>query len=336
MPEFFGTLPSGDPVYRHKIAAGGLSSVILTYGAVVQELRLAGFERSLVLGLNRLEEYIAYSPYFGAIAGRVANRISFGRFHLDGVEYQIDRNIEGIHTLHGGSFGIGVKNWQIIDSGENFVLLEVVSNAGDMGFPGTMTIRCRYTITADSGLQVKLTAETDAPCPCNLAPHSYFNLEGEGNILGHELMIDAQQYTAINDALMPTGALEDVEGTDMNFRVMRPISSGQADGTMRYDHNYCLSKRPNPLREVAVVKAPRSGIEMRVLTTEPGLQFYDGAKIMVPEVGIDGRKYGANSGFCLETQHWPDAPNQPGFPDIILRPGKRYQHLTEYRLKGWR
>lgn len=334
MPELFGQMPSGDPVYRHEIAAGGLSSVILTYGAAVQELRLAGFERSLVLGLNRLEEYIAHSPYFGAIAGRVANRISYGRFHLDGVEYQIDRNIDGIHTLHGGSVGISVKNWQIIDSGEDFILLEVLSKDGDMGFPGNMTIQCRYTITPQTGLQVRLSAKTDAACPCNLAPHSYFNLEGEGDILGHELMIDADKITAISDELLPTGKLKNVEGTNMDFRVMRPISAGQADGTMRYDHNYCLSKRPKPLREVAVVKAPRSGIEMRVLTTEPGLQFYDGAKIAVPVVGVDGRKYGVNSGFCLETQHWPDAPNQPGFPDITLRPGKSYQHLTEYRLKG--
>jgi aldose 1-epimerase len=201
-----------------------------------------------------------------------------------------------------------------------------------MGFPGTMTIRCRYSITAKCGLQVKLIAKTDKPCPCNLAPHSYFNLEGEGDVLDHQLMIDAQHVTAISDALMPTGALASVEDTVFDFRAMRQISTGVADGSMRYDHNYCLSNEVTAMREVAIVKAPRSGVEMRLLTTQPGLQLYDGAKISVPVIGADSRYYGANAGFCLETQHWPDAPNQPDFPDIILRPGQRYEHLAEYLL----
>jgi aldose 1-epimerase len=332
MPELFGTMPSGEAVYRHEIVSGGLSAAILTYGAIVQDLRLAGFGRSLVLGLNTLDDYIKHSPYFGAIAGRVANRIAYGRFHIDGIEYQIDRNIDGTHTLHGGCAGIGVKNWQIVDSGLDYVLLEIVSPDGDMGFPGTMTIRCRYSITAKCGLQVKLTAKTDKPCPCNLAPHSYFNLEGEGDVLDHQLMIDAQHVTAISDALMPTGALASVEDTVFDFRAMRQISTGVADGSMRYDHNYCLSNEVTAMREVAIVKAPRSGVEMRLLTTQPGLQLYDGAKISVPVIGADSRYYGANAGFCLETQHWPDAPNQPDFPDIILRPGQRYEHLAEYLL----
>ncbi len=330
MPAAFGTMPSGDTVYRHEIAAGGLSAAILTYGAVIQEIRLAGFDRSLVLGLNSLEDYVEYSPCFGAIVGRVANRIGFGRFKLDGTAYQIERNINKTHTLHSASAGLHLKNWQIVDSAADFIMLEAVTNDGEAGFPGTMTIRCTYRVIEPAGLQITLGATTDAACPCNLAPHSYFNLEGQGDILGHELMIDAQDITPMNDHLIPTGEVLSVENTTFDFRTARTISTGRADGSMRYDHNYCLADKPRSLRQVAFVRAPKSGMEMAVLTTQPGVQFYDGAKISIPVTGIDGWHYSANAGLCLESQHWPDAPNHEGFPDITLRPGEMYEHQSEY------
>lgn len=327
----FGEMPNGEPVDRVEIAAGGLSVAIITYGAVVQELRLAGFDRSLVLGLTTLEDYLAYSPYFGAIAGRVANRISFGKFSIGGEEYQVDQNIDNTHTLHGGTAGFGKRNWQIEDHGPDFVVLKLISDDGDMGFPGTLIARCRYQITVDQGLLVELRAETDAPTLCNLAHHSYFNLEGEGDILGHEIMIEAQEITEMSEQLLPTGELLDVSGTNFDLRSMRVVSHGNADGSLRYDHNYCLSRDRVELREVAIVRAVNSGISMRVSTTEPGLQFYDGAKVATPVTGVDGRAYGANAGLCLEAQCWPDAPNNPEFPSILLQPEETYHQVTEYR-----
>ncbi len=325
----FGEMPCGESAYRIEIAAGGLSAAIITYGAAVQELRLMGFDRSLVLGLNTLEDYIVHSPHFGAIAGRVANRIAYGKFSIDGVSYQADQNIDGTHTLHGGAEGFGVRNWQIEDLGSDFVTLRLESGDGDMGFPGNMIARCRYSITEDQGLRVELSAESDAPTLCNLAHHSYFNLDGEGDILGHEIMIDAGEITEMSDALLPTGNLLDVGGTMFDLRELRQVSIGKADGSLRYDHNYCLSRARVPLRRVAKVRG--AGIEMDVLTTEPGLQFYDAAKLATPVSGIDGRTYGANSGLCLEAQFWPDAPNHENFPDITLRPGETYRQITEYR-----
>ncbi len=327
----FGTMPDGEPVYRIEIAAGAFSAAIITYGAVVQELRLAQFPRSLVLGLNRLEDYLAHSQHFGAIAGRVANRLSYGKFSIDGVDYQADQNIDGTHTLHGGTKGFGVRNWQIEDHGPDFVTLMLVSPDGDMGFPGQLVARCRYSITADQGLRVELSAETDAPTLCNLAHHSYFNLDGEDDILSHEIMIDADRITGMSGELLPTGELLDVTDTMFDLREMQRISAGKADGSLRYDHNYCLSDARVALRQVAKVRGAKSGIEMQVLTTEPGLQFYDGAKVAIPVAGIDGRKYEANAGLCLEAQSWPDAPNHAGFPSIELRPGEEYRQVSEYR-----
>ena len=329
----FGKMPNGDPVYRVEIATGNLVTAIITYGAVVQELRLAGFDRSLVLGLNTLEDYLVYSPYFGAIAGRVANRISYGKFSIGRVDYQADQNVDNTHTLHGGAAGFGKRNWQIEDHGDDFVALMLISDDGDMGFPGKLIARCRYQITEDQGLRVELTAETDAPTICNLAHHSYFNLDGEGDILSHEITIDADQITEMSDQLLPTGGLLNVDGSDFDLRNMRVVSHGKADGSLRYDHNYCLSRERVELREVAKVKAPNSGISMRVATTEPGLQFYDGAKVSIPVTGIDGRTYCANAGLCLEAQYWPDAPSHEGFPKIRLDPGETYRQITEYRFE---
>ena len=235
--------------------------------------------------------------------------------------------------MHGGEAGFGNRNWQIEDYGTDFVVLKLISVDGDMGFPGELIARCRYHITPDQGLQVELTAETDAPTLCNLAHHSYFNLQGEGNILGHEIMIAADHISMMSDQLLPTGELLDVGGSDFDLRNMRVISGGMADGSLRYDHNYCLSRDRVELREVAVVKAANSGISMRVITTEPGLQFYDGAKVSVPVTGIDGRSYGANAGLCLEAQCWPDAPNHKHFPSVELRPGDEYRQVTEYQLE---
>ncbi len=329
----FGTMPNGDEAFQIDIVAGALSASVITFGAAVQALRLAGFENSLVLGLNTLEHYIDHSPHFGAIAGRVANRLAFGRFELDGQHYQVDRNVDGVHSLHGGSAGFGVRNWQIEDCGADFVTLKLISLDGDMGFPGEFIARCRYSITGERGLRVELSAETNAPTLCNLAHHSYFNLEGEGDCLSHLLMIDAGKITNINANLVPDGTLLEVAGTSLDFRDLRQISDGEPDGSMRFDHNYCLSDKPTSLRQVAKVQAPASGISMQVLTTEPGLQFYDGAKIAVPVEGLDGRCYSANAGLCLEAQHWPDAPNHPQFPSVELRPGETYRQVTEFRFE---
>ena len=329
-PAPFGRMPTGEPVERLEIAGGDLSVAVLGYGAVIQSLNLGGFDRSLVLGLNSLEDYLQHSPHFGAIAGRVANRLSFGKFVIDGAEYRADRNVNGVHSLHGGRVGFGVRNWTFVEHGPDFAVLQLHSADGEMGFPGNLVARCEYRIVPPASLTVTLTAESDAPTLCNLAPHSYFNLEGAGDILSHQLTIHADRITEISEELIPTGNLAAVEGTVFDFREPRLVATGPADGRMRFDHNYCLSDGPRERRHVATLAAQRSGITMSLETTEPGLQFYDGAKINVPVEGLDGRTYGANAGLCLESQHWPDAPNHAAFAGITLRPGETYRHETIY------
>lgn len=327
-------MPGGEAVHAFAITGGGLSARILTFGAVVQALRIDGHAAPLVLGFERLEHYLDQSPFFGAIVGRCANRIARASFILDGERHPTDTNDNG-NTLHGGSDGLFRRVWRVAAAGEDFVTLAIHDPDGAMGFPGALDVACTYRLKAPATLSVELAATCDRPTLCNLAHHSYFNLDdgGRGDILGHRLSIAASAYLPVDEDLLPTGSVLPVEGTDFDFQLARPIRLGKAGEEVDYDHNFCLAAARGPLRQAAWAQGAMSGIEMEVWTTEPGLQFFSGrfADRSVP--GLDGIVYRAFAGFCLEPQVWPDSPNRPYFPQAVLRPGEEYRQATEYRFR---
>jgi aldose 1-epimerase len=331
--EAFGATADDQAVHRVKIEGGGLTAHVLNWGAVVQDLCLEGHAPPLVLGFERFEDYLLHSPYFGAVAGRCANRIANGRFVLDGKAYQLDRNFLGKHHLHGGSKGFGKRVWEFVDHEHDFVTLRIVAADGEMGYPGRLTARCTYRLEDAGTLSVHLEAETDAPTLCNLAQHSYFNLDDGGvvDVLGHSLEIESDAYLPVDDEMIPTGELRPVEGTDFDFRAMRPIRREQNGDQVIYDHNFCLGQKRAPLRTIARAAGRRSGVRLEVRSSEPGVQFYAGHKISLPVLGLQNIRYGSRSGFCLEPQIWPDAANRASFPSAVLRPGETYRQVTEYR-----
>ncbi|NRG18276.1 galactose mutarotase [Rhizobiales bacterium] len=333
--ELFGETASGETVERVTLKGGGLSAKVITWGAVVQDLRLEGHDAPLVLGFDRFEDYPAHSPYFGAIAGRYANRIRDGRFFIDGIKWQTDTNFLGKHLLHGGAEGIGKRVWSIAALGDDFVTLTLCDPDGAMGFPGNLDITCTYRLADAGRLVVELDAQTDAPTLCNLAHHSYFNLDdgGEGDCLDHKVMIEAEAYLPVDSELIPTGDVLVVGGSPFDFRETRAIRSLAEGRTFAYDHNFCLFADRAGLRRAAKVEGARSGVAMEVWTTEPGLQFYSGEKVARPIPGLEGRYYGAYAGFAMEPQVWPDAPNHRHFPQAILRPGEKYRQISEYRFE---
>ena len=327
--EVFGTF-EGTPVRRVSITDGTLTANVIEWGAVVQDLRLAGHDAPLVLGFDTFGPYPAESPYFGAIAGRVANRIRNARAPLDGRTVELDANVRGVHHLHGGTKGLGKRVWSIVDHASDRVTLEIVSPGGEMGYPGTLTARCTYRVEGGA-LHVELTAETDAPSWVNLAHHSYFNLHDGGRtpVLDHALHIDAERYLAVDEDFVAGGDPLPVEGTIHDWRT-RTVIGSRVDGTPPiWDHNYCLADAPRALKEVARVEGP-TGLSMSVSTTEPGLQFYAGHKIATRMPGLGAIAYGPRSGLCLEAQRWPDAPNNPSYPSAELRPGETYRQHTSY------
>lgn len=329
--EIFGTTASGEAVHRVRIAAGDIAANILTWGATVQDLRLAGHASPLVLGFERFDPYPTHSAWFGAIAGRFANRIAEGRFAIDGREFHVACNWLGKHTLHGGNAGMAHRLWSIADAGDDFVTLAWHEEDGAAGFPGNLDVECRYSLTNGGALVVDLIASADAPTPCSLAHHSYFNLDdgGKGDVLDHRLRIAAESWLPVDAELIPTGEIRAVAGGDCDFRAPRPMRSSMAG----YDYNWCLAEARRPLTFAARAECARSGIALEVWTTEPGLQFYDGAGIAAGLLGLDGIAYGPRSGFCLEPQAWPDAPNRPAFPSTILRPGEAYRQRSEFRFR---
>jgi aldose 1-epimerase len=311
----FGTLPSGETVERHVLSAGRLRASVLSYGAILQTLEVSGV--NVVLGLPTLEDYLTRSRYFGAVVGRYGNRIAGGRFTLDGVEYRLPVN-NGPNSLHGGVDGFDRKVWTVSDVTGSSVTLTLTSPDGDQGYPGTLTASVTYTLTGDA-IRLDYTAETDAPTVLNLTNHSYFNLAGTGDVLGHVVRIGAEHYLPVDDDKIPTGELAPVKGTPFDFTV--PHAVGARFGGA-YDHCFVLDG------DITVVE-PVSGRTMEVTTTEPGVQFYAGGML-----DGDATPYGPFAALCLETQHFPDSPNQPDFPSTVLRPGERYTSTTTYAFTG--
>ncbi|MEP1932021.1 MAG: aldose epimerase family protein [Roseibium sp.] len=330
MIQDFGTLPDGSNVQEISLKKGKLEASILTFGAIIRDLKVDG--QPVVLGFDALQSYLDYPNYFGAVVGRCANRIANGNMTIDGVSYQLDQNENGMNQLHGGVKGFSNRNWQIEQSDKASVLLKLVSEDGDMGYPGHVDVLVRYTLTGAGALRIKISATTDKPTPVNLSQHSYFNLDGSDTILDHSVEIAADSYLPVDDVLIPTGEIRKVAWTPYDFQDGRTVRRKSGEDGVIYDHNFCLTEEKRDAVEfAAAVEAGNSDLRMEVWTTEPGIQFYDAAKLAVPVVGSDGRRYGPYAGLCLETQGWPDSVNQPTFPDTLLRPEETYNHITEFR-----
>jgi len=328
--EAFATAPDGREVEQVRIGGGGLTAWIMNWGACLRDLRLEGHPHPLVLGFDRFEPYPLHSRNFGSIVGRCANRVRDGRFALGGVVHRLDRNA-GRHHLHGGTLGISRRTWEIEARTADSVTMTLSEPDGWMGYPGACHFSVSYSMTGAGTLHLRMEAEVDRPSVVNLAPHTYFNLDGTDTIDRHELRIDAAAYLPTDGDGLPTGEIRPVEGTAFDFRTARAVAQGGKRATPSYDHNFCLSDKWGRLREVARLSSPRSGVSMTVATTEPGLQFYDGSRLDVQVPGLEGRRYGRRAGLCLETQGWPDAVNRPDFPSSVVSPGVPYLQETSYR-----
>jgi aldose 1-epimerase len=342
----FGKTPAGESVELFTFTRAGAPTVAITNlgGHIVSILAAdrAGRAADVTLGYRDYAGYLGDTSYFGCLVGRYANRIAKGRFSLDGKSYTLATN-NGPNSLHGGPTGFQKRVWSPkVASGPEGDTLELtyVSKDGEEGYPGTLTAKVVYSLRADGGLVIDYTATTDAPTIVNLTNHAYFNLagEGEGTILGHEMQIEADATTPVDATLIPTGERRPVAGTPFDFR--KPVAIGAridaADEQLKagggYDHNYVLRGAKGELRLCARVVEPKSGRVLEVLTTEPGLQFYSGNFLDGKVVGKSGKPYVRRSAFCLEAQHFPDSPNQPGFPTVVLRPGQTYRQTTVYRV----
>jgi aldose 1-epimerase len=341
--EYFGNLPEGARVERFSLRnRRGMEADILNYGGIVTKLTAPddqGRYADVLLGHRTLPEYLANPQYFGCIIGRHANRIGHGRFTLDGVQHQLALN-DGLHSLHGGVRGFDKVPWSVADAGVTpdgpRLRLDYVSRDGEQGYPGTLTVCAIYTLGDDDSLRLDCTATTDKATIVNLTQHSYFNLNGAPDVLGHVLQIPAQRFTVTDGSQIPTGELRAVSGGPFDFRQPTKIGGRISDDDEQlriargYDHNWVIDKPPGALGLMASVIEPISGRRLDVLSTAPGLQFYSGNSLG-SLTGKDGRSYGFRAGLCLEPQGFPDAPNQPDFPSVRLDPGEVYRTTIIHR-----
>jgi aldose 1-epimerase len=328
--EVFGQTAAGETVYRVVLSGGGLTAKVITWGAVIQDLRLEGHQPPLVLGFEAFDDYPRYSSYFGATPGRCANRIGGGRFTLDGQDYQLELNEKGVTHLHGGSDGLGKRNWEIVDLSSDKVTLRIVDPDGRAGYSGNCTVTATYHLHGDGVLSVIYESTADKPTIANICQHSYFNLDGREDALGHDIMIAADHFLALDERQVPTGEIRSVDGSAFDLREMGPMKRSENGEQVLFDHNFCLSSERMEKRSVALARSVNSGVSLEVRTTEPGVQFYAAFKLDVPVPGLEGRRYGPFAGFCLETQVWPDAINHENFPNAVLRPGEVLRQEADY------
>jgi aldose 1-epimerase len=324
------------PVLEIEIGSkAGARAKILTYGAVLRDLLvpLGGGLQRVTLGLNSIEDYIQHSPSFGAVPGRFANRIAQGRFQIDGVAYALERKAGEKHTLHGGPKGFGKRIWRLGEHTADTVTLSLVSPDGDMGFPGQLRATCIYRFLEPATLRVELSAVADRPTLINLTQHAYFNLDGSPDILDHELELGCDFYTPSDSELIPTGEIRAVAASPYDFRASRPVRNAAG---VTYDTNFVVSRPPGPdgLAFVARLRSPKNRLSLELHSTEPGVQVYDAAKLDCPVPGLDGARYGAHAGLCLEPQAFPDSPNRRHFTDTVLRPDREYRHVSEFRFSA--
>ena len=348
----FGTLEDGTAVDIYTLKnAKGVEARITNYGGIVVSLKAPdrnGNFADVVLGYDTLADYVKKNPYFGCLVGRYGNRIAKGKFTLDGKEHTLATN-NGANHLHGGVKGFDKVVWAVkpLATKDGPALeLRYVSKDGEEGYPGNLSVAAVYTLTEDNALRLDYTATTDKPTIVNLTQHSYFNLAGDGDILGHEVMIVADKFTPIDETLIPTGELRPVAGTPLDFtkptarraqgfRAAIGARINNDDEQLKfgkgYDHCWVLIKPMGRLGLAAQVYEPTTGRVLEVLTTEPGLQFYSGNFLDGTNVGKGGKAYPFRTGFCMEPEHFPDSPNKPNFPSVVLRPGQEYRNTIIYR-----
>ncbi|NDK34488.1 aldose epimerase family protein [Rhodovulum sulfidophilum] len=321
-----GRAPDGSPVEALWIARAGTRARIMTWGATLMDLRLDGIGHSLVLGCPELAPYLGPMRDFGAVVGPVANRIAGASVPLGGRRLALEANEAGRTMLHGGPAGCSVRNWRIESESGTACRLGLSLPEGTGGLPGPLTLRASYSIDGEGALEILLEGESGALTFCNLAPHGYWCLDGSGALDAHLLEIAAGTYLPVDAALIPLGAPAPVAGTRFDFRRPRPV---RAPGDAPLDHNFCLGDAPGRLRPACRLSVP--GIALDLSSTEPGLQVYDGGGIDTgPFPGHQGRPYRAHAGLALEPQRWPDAPNRPDYPSVLLRPGETCRQLSRF------
>jgi aldose 1-epimerase len=335
----FGVTPTGEEVQIFSLSNHhGVEVKIINYGGIIVAINVPdrnGKIDDVVLGHESLDGYLNRSRYFGALCGRYANRIAHGTFRLHDVDYKLATN-NGPNHLHGGLRGFDKAVWTA-DAKADVLQLTYASRDGEEGYPGNLSVRVNYSLTDENELRIEYFATTDKDTIINLTNHSYFNLAATGTVLDHQLTIHADAFTAIDNALIPTGELRAVAGTPMDFNSATPIGARIEvdDEQLRraggYDHNFVLHTGEAKLRTVTEVYEPATGRVLMVSTTQPGMQFYSGNFLDGTIVGKNGRAYIKHSGFCLETQHFPDSPNHPNFPSTVLRAGEQYHQVTLFK-----
>jgi aldose 1-epimerase len=338
----FGRLPDNREVSQYTIKNGaGLTAKVINYGATITSLQVpdrAGKMDDIVLGYDSLQGYMDGTAYFGAIVGRYGNRIGKGQFQLEGKQFQVTVN-DGANHLHGGKTGFNKVLWHVNGTSSSSIELQYFSRDGEEGYPGTVTLKVKYTLTDKNELRIDYEGTADRTTVLNPTQHSYFNLSGSftNTILDHQLMLCADQFTPVDQGLIPTGQLVNVENTPMDFR--KPVAIGarindsyeQLLFGKGYDHNWVLRGGPGRVREAAELYEPASGRLMTVYTDQPGIQFYSGNFLDGTARGKGGISYQRRTGLCLETQAFPDTPNKPQFPQVTLRPGEVYRQTTMYQ-----
>ncbi len=334
----FGEMPDGTPIHQYTLDnARGLRAKIITFGATLRQVEMPdrhGNTGVVTLYLDSLEDYLAGHPFFGSIAGRYANRIAKGEFTLDGQQYTLATN-NGENHLHGGEKGFDKAVWKAKpERGDGFVAVTftLVSPDGDEGYPGTLTVEAKYTLTDDNEIRMEYTATTDKPTVVNLTNHAYWNLAGagSGDVLGHELMLNADRYLPVDEGLIPLGDPAPVAGTPMDFTQPKKIGSRIERVEGGYDHCYVLNRKGEGLALAARVVEPESGRGMELHTTQPGIQLYTG-NFLDGRLTVAGKPCKRHDGFCLETEHFPDSPNRPEYPSTVLRPGETYHEVTLHK-----
>jgi len=326
------------PVTEYTLTnSSGMQASILNYGGTITKLMVPdrnGKMGDVVLGFETFGGYMQKKdPYIGALVGRYANRIANAKFTMDGKTYKLAPNNYG-NSLHGGNVGFDKVIWNAEKIGDSGLKLTYQSKDGEEGYPGNLNVQVIYTLGADNSLKIDYTATTDQATPVNLTNHSYFNLSAgkDSTVLDHVLKLDADKYTPVNDQLIPTGQIANVKGTPLDFTTPKAIGKDIGSVKGGFDHNWILNKKGNELQEAATVYDPGSGRYMEVLTTQPGIQFYSGNFLNGDlQVTKKGQIYIPHSGLCLETQHYPDSPNEPSFPNTILKPGETYRQTTVYK-----
>ncbi len=333
----FGVMPEGRDVEQYALQNDqGMIVKIINYGGIITNIMVPdkkGKTHDVVLGFDNLESYLKTHPYFGAIVGRYANRIAGGRFKLNGKEYMLAVN-NGPNHLHGGLKGFDKKLWKAVKTAtENEIVLKLTYFSEDMeeGYPGNLNVEVDYVLNNDNEFMIRYKAHTDMPTYINLTNHSYFNLNSvSSDVLRHKMILDCDKYTPVDKTLIPTGEIRSVEGTPFDFLEMKEIGRDFKDLENGYDHNFVVNKEDLEMKWFARVEDPDSGRIMEVATTQPGVQFYT-ANFLKDVHGKNGIIYQAHDGLCLETQHFPDSPNQPDFPSTVLEPNDVYRQTTIYK-----